>query len=250
MKLLTSQPILEQYHRPRPVVQRTLAIILIGHDPASEMYVKIKQRRAADYGVIVDLIRLPEETDFPTVEREIERLNRDEAVNGIIVQLPVPNDLEADQIVNAVAPAKDVDGLARDSRYVSPMVDSVQSLINYYQIDLNDKSVALIGYGRLVGQPIALWLNEQGIEPAIIDEETADRDYEIRAADIIFAGAGQSNVVNASNVRPGQIVFDCSGQDVDFEAVKDVVAAITPPKGAIGPLTVHFLLDHVLKGPQ
>ena len=181
------------------------------------------------------------------LEHEIHLANIDTTVDAIIVQLPLPDHLNTQAALQELSPSKDVDNLTNMNTFVSPMVQAVQALIDSYNLKLEHQHIAAVGYGRLVGQPIATWLQSRGHAVTIIDEHTAEADSLIQKADILFAGTGQKHRVNANNTREGQIIFDCSGVDVDFETVKEKCQAITPPKGSIGPLTVHFLFMNALQ---
>ncbi len=248
MQLLTAQPIFETDHPIESHANNaTLAIILVGNDPSSELYVGIKQRGSEKYGVSVNVIRLPETASETEIIQIIEKANNDPEAHAIIVQLPLPDHVSTDTVLAQINPDKDVDSLGPKSKFISPVVQSVDALIKQYKIDISGKNVCLVGYGKLVGRPLHRWLEAQHLEPAIVDRETDNADYLIREADIIFASSGQKNIIHSGNTREEQIIFDCSGVDVDFEAIKDKTAAITPPRGSIGPLTVHFLFQNVRK---
>ncbi len=249
MQLLQAQPIIEKYQPAEPArhIVKTLAIIMVGSHPASELYVSIKRDQAQYYGIGTDIFRLPDSAGTVELTRLIQRLNDDPTYNAMIVQLPLPEAYDTNKILDLITPEKDVDNLTNSNRFTSPMVQAVQALRDFYGLEFRHTRVCVIGQGRLVGKPLREWLESEGMKPTIVDSDTPHKDTLIREADIILGGAGQKYVVNAANTRDGQIIFDCSGKDVDFEAVKNKAAAITPPKGGIGPLTVHFLLTNVLK---
>jgi methylenetetrahydrofolate dehydrogenase (NADP+)/methenyltetrahydrofolate cyclohydrolase len=248
MNLLLADPILSQSRSSQNALKpTTLAILFVGNHAESELYVSIKQRQAPLYNVTTNLIRFPATTSTDTLKETVQALNRNPAVDALIVQLPLPPQCDTDRILELIQPSKDVDNLSGQNTFMSPMVLSVQALKEYYNLDFTGKKLCVVGQGRLVGKPITEWLKQQGYEPVSIDEETDTKDALITEADVIFAGTGQPNVVTAANTQAGQIIFDCSGKDVDFEAVKDKAAWITPPKGSIGPLTIHFLFMNVLQ---
>lgn len=244
MKLLLAQPILDQSPINRPKGTVRLGIVLVGTHPASELYVGIKQRQAAHYGIAAEVIRLAATSTTEAVQAAIREANDQYA--GVIIQLPLPDHLPTEAILDCIDPRKDVDNLTGQHVFTSPMVQAVQALCKAYAITIEGKSLCVIGQGRLVGGPLMHWLQSLGCHPVIVDEATANKDTVIHEADIVFGGSGHKYVVHAGNTRSGQIIFDCSGRDVDFDAIKETVAAITPPKGGIGPLTVHFLLMNVI----
>ncbi len=245
MKLLIAEPILQSL--PKSTTPKTLAIILVGTNKASEIFVGIKQRQAEKYGVETQLFRFPEEVSDGDLREAIRQMNREPLITGIIVQLPLGEKANTDMILDAIAPHKDVDNLTNTNNFTSPMVLAVKALKDFYDLDFAGKKICVIGKGRLVGAPVARWLESQECTVFPIDETSANKDDTIRDADIIIAGSGAPKVVHAGNTRDGQVVFDCSGMDVDFDSIKNRCDAITPPKGGIGPLTVHFLLTNVLK---
>lgn len=247
--LLLAEPILRRFY-PSPPASKTLAIVLVGHDPASERYVALKQTKAADYGVTTRLFRLEPTASEAAIIDQVAALNHDPTIDALIVQLPLPTGCRTKVILDAIDPAKDVDDLTRTGRFVSPMVQAVAALFSTYQLSLANKTVVVVGRGRLIGRPVAAWLEKQGRRPARIGRTTASADAIIRESDIVIAGTGATNVINASNTRPDQVIIDCTGRDVDFAAVAEKVAAISPPRGGIGPLTVHFLLSNVLLAPR
>lgn len=250
MILLTAEPIIESFFESfTPKTPKTVAIILIEHNADSERFVTMKQARAARYGVEARLVRLPETVTEAELVQAIGNLNDESEVDAVILQLPVPKHISFESTLAKIRPAKDVDDLTCKGIFTSPMVQAVDALKRHYGLDFTDKKIVVIGQGHLVGKPITQYLRGRGYEPICLDDTTQNNDAQIRQADVIFGCSGATHVVHAKNTKEGQIIFDCSGRDVDFESVKDKVAAITPPKGAIGPLTVHFLLTNTLKSP-
>lgn len=243
---LIAEPILDR-HVHVEETHKTLGILLVGHDPASELYVGIKQARALEYGLKTQLVHLEGTATQTDVLSAVHKLNSDSAINALIVQLPLPGHIDTDTILDAINSKKDVDNLTGSNNFISPMVQAVASLVKHYNIELSGKNICVVGYGRLIGWPVSHWLEANECKPTIINgPDEFDADV-LLAADVIFAGTGQKHIINQSNTRSGQTVFDCSGVDVDYESIKDTVQNITPPKGGIGPLTVHFLLTNTLK---
>lgn len=244
-QLLSSQPILDQFWQNfQPSHPAKLGIILVGDNPDSEKYVELKQQEAKKYGIETELICLQSTCPQSEIYEFIDYFNNRKAISGIIIQLPLPKNWERDKILQTINPAKDVDNLTGKSQFISPMVQGVQALIDIYKLDLEDP-IVVIGAGPLVGRPIRQWLESEGRNPIVVDKDTPNADEIVRNATILFCGAGRQ-VILKDDVNENQIIFDCSGRDVDFEAVKDKVKAISPPKGSVGPLTVHFLLLNTL----
>ncbi len=157
----------------------------------------------------------------------------------------MPAGHDRDAILGAIDPSKDVDDLTGRSDFDSPMVHAVKALLQEYKIDLAGKRICVIGRGHVVGKPLMKWLGQQGLDYTTVNRQTEDKDAIIQATDVVLAGSTEM-VVTAQNTRPGQVIIDCSGYATDFEAIKNKVAAIAPPKGSIGPLVVHFLLSNAL----
>jgi methylenetetrahydrofolate dehydrogenase (NADP+) / methenyltetrahydrofolate cyclohydrolase len=250
MQLLLAEPIIKEFwltFKANETSKSTLAIILVGDNLASQTYVALKQRKGKEYGINVQVERFAHDVTQQEIQQKIIELNSNPAIGGIIAQLPLPDSLNTDLITQSIDPKKDVDNLTDKNNFISPMVQAAEALVKHYDLDLAHKKICIVGYGRLVGKPLEGWLTELGITPQIVDKDTENGDKIIHESDVIFAGTGVDNRINTANTREGQIVFDCSGVDVDFEAVKVTSKAITPPKGAIGPLTVHFLFNNLLQ---
>ncbi len=231
---------------PRLSRKVTLGILLVGDNPQSLKYIGIKQARAQDYGIETCLVTLLAETSTEQVLDRVKQLNQDADIDSLIVQLPLPGHIDTEAVLAALNPTKDVDNLSGVSNFVSPMVQAVDALRRAYGLEFENKSIVVVGYGRLIGQPIVAWLNEQGIKPTVVEEHTAHSNHIIRQADVIIAGTGQRGIINANNTREGQVIINCAGPDVDYDTVAPKAAAITPTVGGIGPLTVHFLLANCL----
>lgn len=245
---LLAEPILNR-ERPLHVAENSarLIIFLVGNDPASELYVSIKLREAVKYGVQAELIRFEATASSQDLEQAIFAANADTSVDAMIVQLPLPGNFDTETILDCIAPEKDVDNLTGHSKLVSPMVQAVEALINEYKISLVNKKLCVVGRGRLVGQPIYEWLVSQGYTPESVHRSTPNRNEIIKNADVVISGAGTPRIIHGDNTRTGQTLIDCSGNDIDVEAVQDKAAALTPKKGGVGPLTVHYLLMNSLK---
>jgi methylenetetrahydrofolate dehydrogenase (NADP+)/methenyltetrahydrofolate cyclohydrolase len=228
-----------------------LAIILTTDNKVSEAYIKMKKRYGADVSIDVDLYHTPQ----AEIKTLLARLNADDSVHGIIVQLPLADMKQADEILNLVAPEKDVDGLGEDATFDPATPLAILWLLSGYNIDLAGKQVLLVGHGRLVGAPLEKLMLASGITPAIADKYTKDLKAETLKADIIVTATGKHGVIRSDMVKEGAVVVDAGvaseggklrgDMDPDLYERDDLV--LTPPKGGVGPLTVCALFDNVIR---
>jgi methylenetetrahydrofolate dehydrogenase (NADP+)/methenyltetrahydrofolate cyclohydrolase len=249
-----------------------LAIIKIGDNPDSAVYVKNKMAFAKKIDVNAYVVYFsPGEVTQAFLLAEIEKLNNDESVNGIIIQSPLPAPLDWAEAVERVAPEKDVDGLtsvnvkkllANDSSGLVPATArGVLSLLNYYQIPIKGKKVVVMGRSALVGKPVAILMQNSGATVTVVHSKTVEPEKETRAADILIVAIGRPELVGADYVRDGQVVIDvgitsvinADGTkkvlgDIDFESVKGLVSAISPVPGGVGPMTVASLFQNLVEG--
>ncbi len=253
----------------------TLAILQVGEREDSDAYIKQKQKFGAQIGVQVILKQWKDVSKEKLEEEiigELEKLNQDKSVNGIIVQLPLPENLNTERIINAISDAKDADGLkvghdGADSLLVTPATaGAVMALLDYYEVDVRDKNVAVIGRSRLAGAPIAVELEKRGARVHVCHKETRNNAEVCRASDVLVVAAGQIGLVTKDFVNEKQVVIDVGinrvwvdGKpklvgDVDFAEVEPIVKAISPVPGGVGPLTVaclfRNLVDLCYNGPE
>lgn len=242
----------DQLHRKvEQLVQRgkvpQLAVVLVGHDPKSELYVSsIKQKRAHELGIDFTIHRLDATASEDKVIETIERLNQETAVTGIIVQLPLPQSINVDRVLNSVAPTKDVDGLHKQSRFTPPTVCAILHLLEAYDIELAGKQISIVGKGRLVGGPLLAELKRLKLNVTACDETITDLSTCTLGADILISATGQPHLIQPSLVKSGAVVIDVDC-DVNYEAVAEKVRYITPQKGGVGPLTVACLLANIVE---
>jgi len=234
-----------------------LAVILIGNDAASEMYVGNKIKACAEVGITSHVHRLQGNISQDEVTSLINTLNNDQDINGILVQLPIPNHLNEPEILQSIAPTKDVDGFGALSPHVPCTARAVLELIKSTGVSLAGKHAVIIGRSNIVGKPTAQLLLNQDCTVTIAHSKTRDLKSITRMADILISAVGRKNLVTADMVKPGAIVIDVgiSRQhdhtpsivgDVDFESVKQIASHITPVPGGVGPMTVAMLLSNVL----
>jgi methylenetetrahydrofolate dehydrogenase (NADP+) / methenyltetrahydrofolate cyclohydrolase len=245
-------------------VQPGLAVVLVGDDPASQVYVRNKDRAAVEAGFAVRTERLSADTSQAELMALLARLNADRAVHGILVQLPLPAGLDAEQVVRAIDPAKDVDGLhpqnvaklvVGDTSGMVPCTPAgCIELCDRHGIELSGRRVVVIGRSMLVGKPVALLALARHATVTVCHSRTRDLPSVAREADVLIAAVGRAELVRGDWIRPGAAVLDVGINrlpaerggglvgDVDFEAACEVAGWITPVPGGVGPMTIAMLL--------
>jgi methylenetetrahydrofolate dehydrogenase (NADP+)/methenyltetrahydrofolate cyclohydrolase len=243
----------------------TLATILIGDDPASKLYVGMKEKRAAAVGIHSKHIELAGNISMQQACEEITKLANDPNINGILIQLPLPKQLDTHKLIDLLPPTKDVDGLSEinlgkllrgDPGLVPCTPLGVMRMLEYYKIPTSGKRAVVIGRSTLVGLPQVLLLARKGTDATVTLAHSRSGDIEsiTKTADIIIAATGMANLVKKEHIKPGATVIDVGVTrtedgirgDVDFEHVQSVAGAITPMPGGTGPLTVACLLENTL----
>lgn len=241
-----------------------LVVILVGDDPASKLYVQSKQKACEEVGVISETILLDSTITEEQLVLEIERLNNDPTVHGILVQLPLPKHLNETLIINTISDKKDVDGfhiynkgrLINNLETIVPATPlGVLTLLKEYNIEIKGKHAVVIGRSNIVGRPMAALLLNHDATVTICHRYTENLKQYTLMADIIVCAVGKPNLITADMVKEGAVIIDVGinrlGKkvvgDVDFENVKDKASAITPVPGGVGPMTIAMLLSNLLK---
>ena len=235
-------------------VQPKLAIIQVKDEPVINTYVRLKKRYGSDIGVEVESHH-PTQEEAPKV---IEELNNDPTVHGIIVQLPLSDPKQTDEIVNLVAPHKDVDALGNNAAFEPATPMAILWLLAGYNVDLKNKKVLLIGRGKLVGAPLEKTLLESGIDVTVADRSVKDLKEETLAADVIITATGSPAILYSNMIKEGAVVVDAGVASEEGKTVGDVSAelydredlTITPEKGGVGPLTVCALFENVIRAAR
>ena len=239
-------------------------VINIGDDPASKIYVRTKKRRAEKMGIIQDIYQMPADTKQEEALALIDKLNADPAINGLMVQLPAPKQIDADALLERIDPNKDVDGLTpanighlwMGNHFVEPATaEGIIALLKHYEIPLEGKNVVIIGRSNIVGKPLAALMLEQNATVTIAHSRTKNLGEITKKADVLVSATGQAFLVKADMVKDGAVVVDVGMNhvdgklvgDVDFDKVKEKTSYITPVPGGVGPLTVQFLMEAVVK---
>lgn len=249
-------------------VSTALAVILVGDDSASQVYVRNKIKACADTGIRSLEFRMPAETTQQQLLAKIAELNADENVDGILVQLPLPKQINADAVISAIAPAKDVDGfhvanagalVTGKQGFVPCTPFGVMRLIEKSGVNPRGKSAVIVGRSNIVGKPMALLLLAADATVTVAHSCTPDLSAVTRNADILVAAVGRAKLIKADMVKPGAVVIDVgmnrdeNGKlcgDVDFAEVKEVAGSITPVPGGVGPMTIAMLMQNTVLAAQ
>ncbi len=246
-----------------------LATVLVGEDPASQVYVRNKHRAAERAGMLSFDHHLPSDATQDQVEALIRSLNGDPQVDGMIVQLPLPRGLDGNRAVQTIDPAKDADGLHPHNlgllvlerpgpRPATPA--GILRLLGHFDVEVEGKLALIIGRSFLVGRPLALMLGARGVDATTVQAHSRTRDLSDMAkmADIVVVAAGQPGLVTADDVKPGAVVVDVGINrtddglvgDVDFDSVSRVAGAITPVPGGVGPMTIASLMANTVQAAE
>ncbi|WP_445624031.1 bifunctional methylenetetrahydrofolate dehydrogenase/methenyltetrahydrofolate cyclohydrolase FolD [Lacticaseibacillus paracasei] len=241
-------------------VTPTLAVVLVGSNPASEVYVRNKQRRAEDIGVRSLMFRMPEATTQADLLAKVAELNHDPDIDAILVQLPLPAGLDEQTVIDAIDPDKDVDGFspvsvgrlwANEPTVVASTPYGIMALLDAYDIDVAGKRVVIIGRSNIVGRPLAGLMVNHDATVTIAHSKTRDLKQLAKEADILVVAVGVPHFIGADAVKPGAVVIDvgisrgADGKllgDVDEAAVAPIASAITPVPGGVGPMTIASLM--------
>ncbi len=249
-------------------VQPALSILLVGEDPASQVYTRHKVNDSAQTGLAATLETYPATMTEPQLLDRIRALNADPTVHGILVQLPLPKHMNAQRVIETIAPAKDVDGFHVASAGALMVGQpgfwpctpyGCMKMLESIGYDLRGKHAVVIGRSNIVGKPMALMLLQQNATVTICHSATPDLGALTRQADVVVAAVGKRNVLTADMVKPGAVVIDVgmnrddAGKlcgDVDFEGVRAVAGWITPVPGGVGPMTRAMLLVNTLEAAE
>ena len=242
-----------------------LVVIQIGNDPASDVYVRQKKKMAEDLGYNFNHINLEDNVSEKEMLSIIDKLNNDDMVDGILVQMPIPSALNVKRIQNAILPYKDVDGLTdinigklvhNEDSLVACTPMGIIDLLDYYNIDIEGKNVVIIGRSDLVGKPLASLMINRNATVTLCHSKTINLDFYTKNADILVVAIGKPNFIKKDNVKEGVIIIDVginrmtNGMlcgDVDFDNVKDKASYITPVPGGVGQMTVAELALNTYK---
>jgi len=245
-----------------------LAVILVGEDPASKIYVRNKRKMCDAVGIYSEQYTLPEDSSESEVLHLVEDLNHNTKIHGILVQLPLPKHIESRRVLDAVSPEKDVDGfhylnvgklVANRPGFVSCTPLGIIELLDRSKVEIKGARAVVVGRSDIVGKPAALLLLHRHATVTLCHSKTRDLDAVCREADILVAAIGRPQFITAKMVKPGATVIDVGinrlpdGRlvgDVDFDPVSEVAGAITPVPGGVGPMTIAMLLSNTLQSAK
>lgn len=246
--------------------------ILIGDDPSSLLYTKMKQKKAHKLGIDFDFEKFPEDTEYEVIAGVIKDINSDPEVTGIMIQLPLPRKFlqnhKTQELLDLINPQKDIDGLTSNSPFQTAAVVAVFNMLEEEGIDLKNKNAVVVGTSDLIGKPIAKGLEEKGAIVHSVNRSTSNKEEICKNADILITATGVPNLIKGEMVKEGVVVIDVGVMvieepkedtshqsseirqivgDVDFESVYPKASKITPVPGGVGPLTVVALMENAVK---
>ncbi|WP_027340055.1 bifunctional methylenetetrahydrofolate dehydrogenase/methenyltetrahydrofolate cyclohydrolase FolD [Halonatronum saccharophilum] len=241
-----------------------LTVILVGDNPASQVYVSYKEKACNRVGINSSLIRMAKDTSQAELLSEVKRLNNNDSVDGILVQLPLPDQIDEEEILKAIDPAKDVDGfhpvnvgdlVVKGTNLAPCTPKGIMELLSRYDVDLEGKEAVVVGRSNIVGKPMFHMLLDNNATVTVCHSRTKDLKYHTKRADILVAAVGRPNFISGDMVKEGAIVIDVGINrsddglvgDVEFEGAKKRAAAITPVPGGVGPMTIATLLMNTLE---
>jgi len=245
-----------------------LAVVLVGDDPASRVYVSMKEKACAKAGIFSDEHRLPAETSQEELLALVDKLNNDVRIDGILVQLPLPEHIDEDAVITSIATQKDVDGFHPESvgRLVTgnPTFKSctpygVMKMLESINYDLNGKEVVVVGRSNIVGKPVALMCLAKNATVTVCHSRTQDLPGHVKRADVVIAAVGRTEMVKGEWIKEGAVVIDVGinrqedGKllgDVEFAAAAEKASYITPVPGGVGPMTITMLLENTVQSSR
>lgn len=245
-------------------VKPGLAVILVGDNPASAVYVRNKHKGCVEAGMNSFEIKMPADTEESALLSKIDELNLDPAVHGILVQLPLPKHISEDNVINRISPDKDVDAFHPTNvgkimlgkyDFLPCTPAGIMELLSFYNVDINGKECVVLGRSNIVGKPMSLLLLAKNGTVTICHSRTKELKEVTKRADILVVAIGKANFVMADMIKEGAVVIDVginrldNGKltgDVDFDGAKDVASMITPVPGGVGPMTITMLLKNTL----
>ena len=245
-----------------------LAVIIVGENPASRVYVRNKEKASIDAGIRSEVIALSDQVSQEEVLERIHALNRDPAIHGILVQLPLPAHFDARRVLDSISPEKDVDGfhpcnvgaLFLGNPGLQPCTPhGVMKMLEYENVPVRGRHAVIVGASNIVGKPMAVMLLSRGATVTICNSKTPDLGHHTRDADILVVAVGRPNLVTGDMVKAGAVVIDVGmnrledgklAGDVDFESAKLKASLITPVPGGVGPMTIAMLLENTVEAAE
>ena len=241
-----------------------LAVVIVGENPASQVYVRNKKKACEEAGMYSVVVEMPENTTQQQLMDKLEELKSNSRIHGILVQLPLPRHLDEDAVIAAIPPEKDVDAfhaqnaghiMIGDYQFLPCTPAGVMKMLEYEKIDVSGKNCVVVGRSNIVGKPMAMLLLHKNGTVTVCHSRTTDLKAETKRADVLVVAIGKAKFVTGDMIKPGAVVIDVgmnrdeNGKlcgDVDFESCEKVAGAITPVPGGVGPMTITMLLENTL----
>ncbi len=265
-----SEKLIDSVKKKAEELSPTLAVILVGENPASMAYVRNKKRACERAGIEYREFKYPDTITQESLLQKINELNEDDSVNGMIVQLPLPDQIYVPEVIRAVAPAKDVDGFHAyniGKMFLSPEFEDlppatplgIVKLLDHYDIPIQGKEVVVVGHSNIVGKPISMMMLNRDATVTTCHIYTKDLAAHTKRADILIVAVGKEKLITADMVKEGVVVIDVGINrredgslcgDTDFENIKDKASYITPVPGGVGPMTVAALILNTIRATE
>lgn len=245
-----------------------LAVILVGNDPASKVYVNAKKKACEEIGIYSRVLEMPESTSQPELQDAVEKLNKDEKIHGILVQLPLPKNIDEEIIIETISSQKDIDcfhpenvgRLSIGIGEIKPCTPAgIIEILKRNDMELSGKECVVVGRSNIVGKPMALMLLQENGTVTIAHSKTKNLGEVTKRADILIAAVGKAGLITKDMIKKGVVIVDvgmnrlADGKlvgDVDFESVKEIAGAITPVPGGVGPMTIAMLLKNTVRASK
>jgi len=241
-----------------------LAVVQVGDDKVTQLYLARKRAACQKIGVEFLLFRFPGKITTEQLAKEVKWINEQRNISGIVIQLPLPVQIDTPRVLNLISVEKDIDCLSAAalgkfyqgvSLIMPPVVSAIARLIKEYKISLKGKNIVIVGAGRLVGKPLTIWILNQNSTLSVVDEFTRDIASVTKKADILISGVGQPDLITGEMIKMGSIIFDAgssfkSGKavgDIEYRTVFPKASYLTPVPGGIGPLTIACLLENLVR---
>lgn len=259
-----SEQILDKIRREAKNRNLKLAVVLIGEDSSSKVFIRIKERACQNTGIGFQLFHFPENTNQVALKEQISRICQNQENSGIVIQLPLPGSMNKEEILNLIPEEKDIDLLSKkskakflagDSAILPPVVSAIGKILKKEKIIFKNKNTAIVGSGALVGFPLAVWMIRQGATVSALNSKTKDISYYTRKADILVSGTGKPKIIKGGMIKKGAFLIDAGSAvedgktigDIDLKSVSQKASWISSVPGGLGPVTVVCLLENLLK---
>jgi len=259
-----SEKILSDLKKETKKLNLKLAVVLVGEDPASLLYIEQKKKACEKINASFELFKFNQRISTTILKKKVIEIDKRSDISGLIIQLPLPEKINTHEILNAVSSKKDIDILSDENlgkfyqgniNFLPPTVSGIAELFKKYKIKIIDKNILLIGMGKLVGKPLSIWLLNEKATFSVIGSSIKDITSFTKKADILISGTGKQNLIKGKMVKNGVVIIDCGSVklkgkivgDVDFKSVSKKSSFITPVPGGIGPMTVAMLLWNLVK---